>query len=299
MRHLFIMLMVGLLGFGLSVEHAEAKRLGGGKSFGSYSRSADSGKSSSSLFGSNKATNSSTAAKSKPSSGLSKFAGPLAGLLAGGLLASLFFGGAFDGLRMTDFLIIAVIAFIAFKFLSARKKAAMASGGPAGSGGGSSTRHDDQPRNVQAREAHQPQGESLAPAGGIGAGLTGGAPTSEPAWFDKEQFLGGAKEHFMTLQRAWDNNDLPRIQEYVTPELYNLLREERAQQPANNRTEIVRLFAELGSVQEIGKQAEATVLFHGVLDENGEQNEFNETWHLVREFRDGADWHIQGIEQNS
>ena len=37
MRHLFIMLMVGLLGFGLSVEHAEAKRLGGGKSFGSYS----------------------------------------------------------------------------------------------------------------------------------------------------------------------------------------------------------------------------------------------------------------------
>ena len=74
----------------------------------------------------------------------------------------------------------------------------------------------------------------------------------------------------MTLQRAWDNNDLPRIQEYVTPELYNLLREERAQQPANNRTEIVRLFAELGSVQEIGKQAEATVLFHGVLDENGE-----------------------------
>lgn len=292
MRHLFIMLMVGLLGFGLSVEHAEAKRFGGGKSFGSYSRSADSGKSSSSLFGSNKAT-SGTTAKSKPSSGLSKFAGPMAGLLAGGLLASLFFGGAFDGLRMTDFLIIAAIAFVAFKFLRATKKATMPSGGPAGQ----RSHHDDQPRNTQSREQHE-HGESLAPAGGIGAGLTDDKPTGEPAWFNKEQFLGGAKEHFMTLQRAWDNNDLPRIQEYVTPALYNLLREERAKQPANNRTEIMRLFAELGSVQEVGQQAEATVLFHGVLDENGEQNEFNETWHLIRELRDGADWYIQGIEQN-
>ncbi|WP_024953323.1 MULTISPECIES: Tim44 domain-containing protein [Cobetia] len=293
MRHLFIMLMVGLLGFGLSVEHAEAKRLGGGKSFGSYSRSADSGKSSSSLFGSNKTT-SGTTAKSKPSNSLSKFAGPMAGLLAGGLLASLFFGGAFDGLRMTDFLIIALIAFVAFKFLSARRKATMASGGPAGR----TTRHDDQPRNAQAREQHG-QGESLASASGTGAGLAGTPSIGEPAWFDKEQFLGGAKEHFMTLQRAWDNNDLPRIQEYVTPTLYNLLREERAKQPANNQTEIIRLFAELSSVQEIGQQAEATVLFHGVLNENGEQNEFSETWHLIRELRDGADWYIQGIEQNS
>ena len=53
---------------------------------------------------------------------------------------------------------------------------------------------------------------------------------------------------FSALQRAWDNNDLSKIQEYVTPELYNLLREERANQPANNRTEIVRLFVELGDV---------------------------------------------------
>jgi len=102
----------------------------------------------------------------------------------------------------------------------------------------------------------------------------------------------------MTLQRAWDNNDFSGIQEYVTPELYNLLREERAQQPANNRTEVERLFAELGSVQEVGPRAEASVIFHGILDENGERSEFNETWHLVRELREGAPWYVQGIEQN-
>lgn len=102
----------------------------------------------------------------------------------------------------------------------------------------------------------------------------------------------------MTLQRAWDNNDFTLIQDYVTPELYNLLRQEREQHPANNRTEIVRLIAELGSVRETDQQAEATVLFHGILDENGAQNEFNETWHLVRDLRDGAPWYVQGIEQN-
>jgi len=103
----------------------------------------------------------------------------------------------------------------------------------------------------------------------------------------------------MTLQRAWDNNDFSGIQEYVTPELYNLLREERAKHPANNRTEVVRLFAELGDVREIGNQAEATVIFHGILDENSESTEFNETWHLTREIRDGAPWYLQGIEQNT
>lgn len=103
----------------------------------------------------------------------------------------------------------------------------------------------------------------------------------------------------MNLQRAWDNNDFENIQEFVTPELYNLLRKERAEQSANNQTEVVRLFAELGDVREHGQQAEATVLFHGIMKEDGQENEFNETWHLIREVRDQAPWYIQGIEQNN
>lgn len=54
--------------------------------------------------------------------------------------------------------------------------------------------------------------------------------------------LGSAKEHFMKLQCAWDNNDFSQTPKRVTPELYNLLHQERAEQPANNRTEVVRLF---------------------------------------------------------
>lgn len=269
MRNLFVMLLVGLLGFGLAVDHAEAKRLGGGKSFGSYSRSANT---------TNAAPNRTATATPprQPSKGLSRFAGPFAGLLAGGLLASLFFGGAFDELRLVDILLIAGAAWLAFRLFRKRRQPA-----PAGIPQGHA--RQEVPRNDHSQAF-------------TSSGLAGGSAV--PAWFDKERFLSGAKEHFMTLQRAWDNNDFSSIQEYVTPELYNLLREERANQPANNRTEIVRLFAELGNVQELDRQAEATVLFHGIMDENGAQNEFNETWHLVRDLRDGAPWYVQGIEQN-
>ncbi|WP_110707827.1 TIM44-like domain-containing protein [Salinicola sp. CR57] len=273
MRHLLVMLMVGMLGFAAAVDHAEARRMGGGKSFGSYSRSVQQPTPTTTR------TNASAPPR-QPSAGLSRFAGPLAGMLAGGLLASLFFGGAFDGFRMMDFLLIALVAFIGFRLLAGRRRHA-----PAG--------HRDD------AQAHHDTSAQPSPFMSTGAsGTSTGGIASEPEWFDRERFLAGAKEHFTTLQRAWDNNDLSRIQEYVTPELYNLLKAERMEQPANNRTEIVRLFAELGSVQEFKDEAEATVLFHGILEENGAENEFNETWHLKRALRDGAPWYVQGIEQN-
>ncbi|MGQ4878311.1 Tim44 domain-containing protein [Billgrantia sp. LNSP4103-1] len=271
MRHFLVMLMVAMLGFGLAVEHAEARRLGGGGNVGSFSRSADRPAASP-----NQAAPARQAQPNRVAG--SRMPGMLGGMLAGGLLAALFFGGAFDELRLMDILLIAGLGFLLFRLL-ARRRTAVA-GGP-------------QPSEHQPGAA--PQAFQSAP----GAAAGSGSFASLPAWFDRERFLSGAKEHFMTLQRAWDNNDFGGIQEYVTPELYNLLREERSRQPANNRTEIVRLFAELGDVREVGRQAEATVIFHGILDENGNQSEFNETWHLIREVQDGAPWYLQGIEQNA
>lgn len=272
MRHLFVMLLVGLLGFTTAIDHAEAKRFGGGKSFGSYSRSAQQPASPS--------RSTASTPPRQPSPGLSRFAGPLAGLLAGGLLASLFFGGAFDGFRMLDILLIAIALWIGMRLLTARRRQAHA---------GAQTRGDHQAE----------QNAGPMPFMSTSRGEQSQPMSTEPSWFNRDRFLAGAKEHFMTLQRAWDNNDLERIQEYVTPSLYNTLKAERAEQPPNNLTEIVRLFAELGSVQESGNEAEATVLFHGLLMENGEETEFNETWHLKRAMNNDAPWYVQGIEQNA
>ncbi|MFY0989286.1 Tim44 domain-containing protein [Halomonas sp. C05BenzN] len=274
MRHLLVMLVVGLFTLGPALEVAEARRMGGGKSFGTQSRTVQQ------QPPAGNATQAAPGRQGQNAAAGSRMPGMLGGLLAGGLLAALFFGGAFDELRLMDILAVAAIGFLLFRLL-ARRRPAMA-----GAATGEAVARGEprpQPHAFQADTA--PMGDASAFAG-------------EPEWFDRERFLGGAKEHFMTLQRAWDNNDFAGIQEYVTPELYNLLREERAQHPANNRTEVVRLFAELGMVREVGQQAEATVIFHGILDENGEHTEFNETWHLIRELRGDAPWYVQGIEQN-
>jgi len=271
LRQLFVMLLVSVMGFGLAVESADARRLGGGASSGSFSRSADRPAATQQQQAQRNDQGQAGAAARRGGMG-----GMFGGLLAGGLLAALFFGGAFDELRLMDLLVMAGVALLAVMAFRAMRQPASAPSG-------------------QARSTSSSTASFEAQGGATSSGL---AASATPAWFDKERFLSGAKEHFMTLQRAWDNNDFSRLQEYVTPEYYNVLRAERAQQPANNQTEIVRLFAELGNVTEVGDHAEATVIFHGLLEENGEQTEFNETWHLTRAMRDDAPWYLQGIEQN-
>ena len=65
-------------------------------------------------------------------SGMSRWLGPLAGLAAGGLLASMFMGGGFSGLKMMDILLFAGLAFGAFMlFRMFMRKRAMENGGGA------------------------------------------------------------------------------------------------------------------------------------------------------------------------
>lgn len=277
LRRFFAMLLISVMGMSAAVEYAEARRMGGGGNMGSMSRSAD--RPASTPAQQQQAQGSQQGQASAAAARRGGMGGMMGGLLAGGLLAALFFGGAFDELRVMDLLVMAGIAALiifAFRtFIRQRRPAPEASG--------------------YQRAQHAPE---AAPSNFSTPSSLAGNLQSTPDWFDKERFLNGAKEHFMTLQRAWDNNDFSQIQEYVTPELYNLLRQERAEHPANNRTDIVRLFAELGEVNEYESHAEATVIFHGILEENGTQTEFNETWHLTRAIRDQAPWYLQGIEQN-
>lgn len=275
MKKIMIALLVGLVTFTVTIENADARRFGGGASMGHYSRSS-SGFSSSGSSASQHGYANQPGARASQSQrngqagamAQRRSSGLLPGLLAGGLLGALFFGGAFHGIQFGDILIIAVIAFGIYWFMSRRRTSQARS---------SSTQQANQ-RGFSAAPGAQPQG-------------------AVPAWFNRDRFLDDAKQHFTNLQKAWDANNLDEIQTFVTPELYNLLKAERAKQPSDNQTEIVRLFAELGNVQQFGQQAEASVLFHGVIRENGQQSEFNELWHLKREVRDQSPWFIQGIEQ--
>lgn len=285
MRNVLITLMVTLLSFGLSVQYADAARFGGGKTSGSMSRSYTPSKSPSSSP--QQAPNRGTSTASQ-GGGMSRFLGPLAGLAAGSLLGAMLFGGGFHGFGGMDMILLAVVAFIAYRFLM-RRRTANAHAGASPHQDAYNAPRDQQP---MARTEHTQDTASTGTSGGQYASF------GTPAWFDRERFLNDARGHFETLQKAWDANDLSQMQDYVTPQFYNELKEERRRQPNDNKTEVVRLFVELGGVQEFEREAEASVLFHGVLREQGQEVEFNETWHLTRNMRDGAPWYLQGIEQN-
>ncbi|EBV3304422.1 hypothetical protein DOH45_25815, partial [Salmonella enterica subsp. enterica serovar Enteritidis] len=106
------------VGLTLSLD-ANAKRFGGGKSSGSAP-----------IHQTRQATPTTPAAapaaapgRAAPAaSGASRWLGPLAGLAAGGLLASMFMGDGFEGFQIMDFLIVALIAFLVFRFIAARRR---------------------------------------------------------------------------------------------------------------------------------------------------------------------------------
>ena len=297
MRHIIIALMVALLSLGTTIEAANAARFGGGGSSGKMSRSIGGGSSYSSSSFSNRgsaaqqnATRNSTANASNASrGGLSRFMGPLAGFLAGGLLASLLFGGHFSMPGITDILIIAAIAYFGYRFLKRRAPAAESN----------AQAQNGQPYNGASNASYSRQHDQNSAADQYqGGNASSAAELNEPSNFDREAFLKEMRKRFEQLQKAWDAKDMARIQDNVTPEYYNVLNAERRNQPENNVTEIVRLFVEMGHVQSVGNQEEATVLFHGIIREQGQDQEFNETWHLIREQRPDGKWYLQGIEQN-
>ena len=143
-------------------------------------------------------------------SGASRWLGPLAGIAAGGLLASMFMGDGFEGIQMLDILLIALVAFIAFRFIAARRRQ-QNQGQPAVAG------HAPMQREMPAQ----------APIFG-GAAAAAAAPSpviNAPSWFNEERFVGAAREHFMSLQQHWDANEMDKIAEFVTPQMLQWLKQ--------------------------------------------------------------------------
>jgi Uncharacterized protein conserved in bacteria len=222
-----------------------------------------------------------TAAAAPRQSGASRWLGPLAGLMAGGLLASMLFGDGFEGFQMMDFLLIAALvlgAVMLFRSLRPRPVPQPA-GGPAFGGG-----FPESP----AAPAY------AAPAAGRGEG-------EAPAWFDAAGFLKGARVHFIRLQAAWDRGDMKDIATYTTPELFAELQAERlARGSETHYTEVAYLDAELLGVQRDGDHAVVTLRFFGGIKEeqDGATQEFYELWHVVHAWDSPAgDWYVAGIQQ--
>lgn len=270
MKRFFVLAFAAFIGMGLALDDAEARRLGGGKNLGKQRESV------------NQAAPKPPpqAAPQQPAApaGGSRWLGPLAGLAAGGLLAALFFGGAFEGLRFADVLILlALAAAIYFVIRAFRSK----------------------PVTQRARYAGPGAGRAPTFNADLPATARPATPPAYPPGFDAAGFLKSAKLSFNRLQAANDKRDLEEIRDYMTPELFAEIDKQLTEQSTPNKTEVVTLDAQLLEVVTEGDLAVASVRFSGLIREDAvEAQPFDEIWHVEKSLSDPkAVWLVAGIQQ--
>lgn len=262
---------------------AHAKRFGSGKSFGQTYKTAPAPASKPDAQSQQAAPAQNVAGQTAGRKGM--LGGLIGGLLAGGLIAAMLGSGAFEGIQFMDILIIGLLAFVIFKLLRSRRPAATPAPAYAGAPMGTAS-----PAPAAFTSA------SAATSGGF---TQSEVPFNLPAGFDMTAFLAGAREHYRTLQDAWNQNDLAKIQEYVSPELYNELRAERAALTGEQHTEVMFIDAELVRADQVGNRAEVSIKFTGRYRDSVEnvEEDIQDIWHLERNTaQSGSPWYIVGIE---
>ncbi len=293
MRTLLVSFFALVIGFGMLVPEAEAKRLGGGSSFGkSYSTPKSVQPAASKQQAAPTSNNTAQNAVPPKRSG---FGGLMGGLLAGGLLGALFFGGAFDGIQFMDILLVGLLAFVAYKLFAGMKRSQQA---PQYAGQAQQAEFKPQPQHFEAPA--QPQAEpQYSPAPGAGFGMAPAA-LELPEWFNEKAFLEGAQQHFVHLQQAWDKSDWADIETYTSAEVFQHLQVERSKLPEQQHSEVVSVMAELANFINNDDHVVATINFYGWMKEDSaDATEFSELWHLQRDMTaDNGDWIIVGLEQS-
>ena len=280
MRWLLPFLTVFLM-VGLTVPDAEARRMGGGKSFGSAPM--HKSQPAQRQTPQQQATPRNQQQNPAASSGASRWLGPLAGIAAGGLLAAMLFGDGFQGLQLFDILIFGLIAFVLFKLFRRRSAPVM----------------QRQPHPAGGPVA-APQQQNLPTQGATAQPVAQPMTMDAPAWFDANSFLKGAEEHFYTLQRHWRDGDTAGMAEYLDPAVLQQLLAERGDNPPSSNGFVEQLEVRLEGIEQRDGRTIATVGFTG-LDRDfpaDEGEQFDESWRLERADGDNQPWIICGIRQN-
>lgn len=260
---LILALFACFLTCALTIDDAEARRIGGGRSFGMQRNISKSPTRQS------PAQNQAAAAQPKKNS----WAGPLAGLAAGlglGMLASHLGLGEGFGSVLLILLLVAGAAFLFSMFAKKRKPQALAFA-------------------ANGQQASARPFENLQPAG-----------SSAIQDFNASEFVRHAKVNFIRLQAANDAMNAADIREFVSPEVFAEIKmdwEERGNTP--QETDVQNLNAEVLDVTEESDRYIVSVLFSGKVKENknAEAQAFSEIWHMTKA-KSGGGWVVAGIEQS-
>ena len=308
MKSLILALSVAVLSGGLAPSAVEAKRIGGGTSSG-MQRSTPSRAPDAAPAKPAQATPTAPATAGAPPAAAPKrsWMGPLAGLAAGLGIAALMSHFGMGG-EMGNILLIALFAFVAFigirfamnRFARSSNPQPMAT--PSGmqfSGAGAPTQVGG-PGAGAASATPSATGSGWGQPAAAAALPLAVAPASLPAGFDTAGFERIAKMIFIRMQAANDSADLNDLRTFTTPEMFASVKLDLQDRgTAVQRTDVVRVDAEVLDVTTEADRQIVSVRFHGLIREevDGVAAPFDEAWHLVKPADGSREWAIAGIQQ--
>jgi predicted lipid-binding transport protein (Tim44 family) len=254
--------------------------------------------------------------------------GLAAGLGLAWLAHSLGMGEAFGNMLMFALLAMVAVGVIGYFLRSRKAGGAGNSGGLAYQGAGQSpeapaTLQQYNPEKVGNDASARPwEGqqtafdstpEVAAPASGsmIGSAIGGSVPNAlegsqswgVPAGFDTENFVAAAKRNFITLQDAWDRADMSSLRAMMTDSMLSEIKSQLAEREANfpgqpNKTEVVKLDAQLLGIEELADVYMASVEFNGVIREEADAapSPFREVWNMTKPKNGNSGWLVAGVQ---
>jgi len=306
----------------LSGTAAEAKRMGGGGSFGKQSSNVTQRQAPA-----NTATNPAAAPGGAAAAAPKKPWGAMLGGLAAGLglawlASSLGLGGAFGQIIMFALLALVVMVVIGFVMRKLKGGGANAPGATRsqppfafqGAGNAADARmpRNYSPANVGNDASARPwernatafDGTAPAAAGSmIGSGLAGSQSWGVPAGFDADGFLKACKANFVTLQDAWDRSDIQNLRSMMTDDMLEQIKGQLADRETHtggvaNKTEVVMLDAQLLGIEEMSDVYMASVEFSGMIKEDASAgaSPFREVWNMTKPRSGGSGWLVAGVQ---
>jgi predicted lipid-binding transport protein (Tim44 family) len=310
MKKVLVTLMLVASTMSMVAVDAEAKRMGGGGSFGrqsqGFSRPAPSSAPMQQQAAPRQATPPAATPAARPASPWrGMLGGALLGLGLGALLSHLGIGGALASMIST--LLMVALLGLALMFiirLFRRKSMGTGTGDATPAFAGNGYARSSTPEIGSGVRSY---GDTLPAATGAGVAaaagpVASGAPYGVPADFDVPAFLRHAKTYFIRLQDAWDKANVQDISEFTTPEMFAELRmqiQERGASP--NVTDVVQLNAELLGIETGPNDYLASVKFSGLIKEAPDASaaEFAEIWNLTKPTSGQGGWVLAGLQQLS
>ncbi|KIF83246.1 Tim44 domain-containing protein [Noviherbaspirillum autotrophicum] len=310
MKKLFIGLMIAVSALSVAVSEAQAKRMGGGGSFGrqsqSVSRQAHAPAQNQSAVAPKPAAPASAqpGVPPKPSSPWkSMLGGALLGLGLGALLSHFGLGGALGGM-LGSVLMIALLAMAGlFIYRMLRRKSSDAGAMRSAYAGGPTAGYTPEiGSRIEPTQRAAPHADEQVTGAGAAHNPASAAPWGVPADFDAAAFLRQSKTYFIRLQAVWDKADINDLREFTSPELFAELRLQLQERGASaNHTDVVTLDAELLGIETINNEYLASVKFTGMIKESEQApaEAFAEVWNLSKSISGQGGWVLAGIQQLS